>query len=623
MESEALLVFAILGVTIVLFVLDRIRMDLVALLSLLALLLTGVLNVEEGLAGFADPVVILIAGLFVVGEGLFRTGVADSLGRLPLRLAGESPTLVLFWMMLMVALMSAFMSSTGTVAVMLPVVLGIARRFDLAPSRLLIPLATASLLGGMLTLIGTPPNIVVTNALESAGHRPFAFFSFAPVGLVVLTIGIAWFLTVGRRLLPDRRTEGGPMDATQPVRELADRYGVTSEIQRYRIMPLSELAPRKLANAGLRERFGVDVVDIVREKEVQKKRRLPIQRRDPSARRPLDSTLPESELRSGDMLYLKGEPAQLRVAAAELGLQAIADEENDTNALPVAVGMAEVLLTPRSSLIGRTLREARFRELFGVNVLALQRMGKRLEGAVGNHTLRFGDTLLVEGPWERIALLRNERRNFVVATAPEELEEALRPSSRAVMASAIMVAMMLAMTFNVVPAVTAVIAAALAMVLTGCVGVEGAYRSINWQSVVLIAAILPMATALDGSGGMALIVSAVTNLLGEAGPLAMLAGLYLLTTLMSQVISNTATAVLLAPIGISAAAALGVAPYPFMMGIALAASCSFATPIATPVNTLVVGPGNYQFGDFLRAGLPLQLLIFVAAMVALPLFFPF
>lgn len=636
MTAQIALVYGVLIGAVALWATDRLRMDLVGLLALLVLALTGILAPAEALAGFSDPVVLMIAGLFVVGEGLFQTGVAQAIGRLPARLAGESEARLLAVIMVMVACLSAFMSSTGTVAVMLPVVVGLAWERGIPPSRLLIPLSVASLLGGMLTLIGTPPNIVVSNHLAAMGREPFRFFTFTPVGVVMVVVGIAFMVLFGRRLLPERPPPGG--ESSPPatsVATLTEAYGLAGTLFRARIPLGSSMAGRTLEDLQIRRKYGVNVVGVVADgvgggvvggggdttggAAGRRRRRPPLPGLRPTAPE-LRPTPPSTRFEAGDIVYLQGLPKAVAGLVGACRLELVADEGEE---VPEGLGLVEVLLTPASRLVGKTVEESGIREKYRVTVLSIRRMGEPLIENVGTTPLRFGDTLLVKGGWNRIQLLQRERRDFVVTGIPTELDRAVRPYERAPLAIGIMVVMMLLMAFNVVPPVFAVLAAAAGMVLTRCVGGDEAYRSINWQSVVLIASVLPVATALEKTGGMTLVVDALGGVLGGAGPIAVLAILFLLTAAMSQVISNTATAVLLAPIAFQLAMNLDVRPEPFLMTLAVAASTAFATPIASPVNTLVLGPGGYRFGDFFRIGVALQAILLVVTLLVVPLLFPF
>ena len=603
MPSDALLVFAILAVTIALFVSDRLRLDLVALLSMLALVLTGILTPAEALTGFSDPVVVMIAGLFVIGGGLSRTGVAGRVGGAIGAVAGTSRAGLTAMLMLGTGALSAFMSSTGTVAVMLPVATALAWNARISPSLLLIPVSIAAALGGLLTLISTPPNLIVANELQAAGYAPFGFFDFTPLGLAALAIGVVVLAVFGGRLLPSRAPADGPASngpAVVPGPELMQEYEVGATV-RVLVRSTSLLVGRSPTEAGLRQRYGVNVVAI--------------RRRGPGGRRRLPHTGSQG-LRAGDEVDLQGPAEAVERLVEEQELRRVETPEE-----PDAM-LAEVLLTPRSRLIGRTLAEVGFRERYGLNVLSVRRRGERLGETHATMPLRFADSLLVAGTPERIEALKREAGDFVVVAQAEEAPPHGPLTPRQLAAIAAIVGMMALLAFEVVPAVIAVLLAAAAMVLTKVLDMEAAYRSINWESVVLIAAILPMATALEKTGGMDLIVRQL-GALESAGPLALLAALFVVTGVLGQVISNTATALLVAPVALRAALEIGASPYPFLMAVAVAASSSFATPVASPITMLVLGPGAYRFGDFFRVGVLVQGLLLIVTLVLVPLLFPF
>jgi di/tricarboxylate transporter len=618
MTVDMLIVFGLLAIIIILFVSDRLRLDLIAIMGLLALMLLDILTPQEALAGFADPVVLIIAGLFVVGGALVQTGVADRMGTWLGRVAGTREVSLIVIIMAVAALLSGFMSSTGTTAVLLPIVVSLARDARISPSKLLIPLALASLLGGILTLIGTPPNLVVSNQLVSEGLAPFGFFNFTPIGLIMLVIGVGFMALVGRFLLPDRQREelifadeaGADGNGEISIRDLAETYQLPGHLFRLRIRRSSPLLGRTLAEADLHNRYGITVLQIQHRAD---KYSLP---------GPPQPVTADTVLEAFDILHVQGSPQNVRRLSRELDFTITADESGG-QAIAQEMGMVEVLLTPRSRLIGRSLAQVNFRAKYGLTVLGIRRMGQILEGRIIDIPLQFGDMLLVEGTWDRVRVLRRDARDFIVVGQPAEMAEAERPVRLGPVAIAIMLGMLILMTLEIVPTVTAVLLAAAALVLTGCLTMEDAYRNINWESVVLIAGMLPMATALQKTGGMAFIADGLTASFGEMGPVAVMAGLFVLTAVFSQFISNTATAVLVAPIAFQTAASLGIAPQPLLMAVAVAASTSFATPVATPVNTLVLGPGGYRFADYAKVGVSLQLIMLVATLLFVPIFFPF
>ena len=609
MTGDILLVLGLLLATILLFASDRLRMDFVAILVLLALMMSGLLAPKEALAGFGDPLVVLIAGLFVIGEGLFRTGVAFAIGNWLLGVAGNSETRLLVLLMLVVAGLSAFMSNTGAVAVFIPVALNLSTKANVPANRLLMPMAFAGSLGGMLTLIGTPPNLVVSNLLSREGMTPFNFFSFTPVGLLILVVTIIFIVLIGRFLLPK---DGGPKGNAQDrlsLEDLISAYGVKDQLFRLCVESDSPLVGQTLGQVQLRTRFDVIVIGLERQS-----RGKPV----------VMPALIQTEYSAGDIIYLAGTEQRVAELLRTLaGMRRLTFEAQQKQIVAQELGLAEVLLTPRSRLVGQTIKDAHFRERYGLSVLGILRMGQPMRGDFLATRLDFGDSLLVGGGWRHIDLLQAEQTDFSVLTIPREMDEVAPYRERAPWALAIVAGMLGLMTFDILPSVTAVLLAGLAMVLARCVTMEEAYKSINWQSIILIAGMLPMATALNKTGALELIVTGLVESLGTLGPLALMAGLFVLTSVFSQFISNTATAVLVAPIALGAATSMELSPYPFLMAVALAASTAFSTPMASPVNTLVLGPGGYRFNDFVKMGVPLQLLAMALTLLVVPLIFPF
>ncbi len=602
MTGEMLTVFVILAVAVVLFVSDKLRLDVVALLVLLALTLSGLLTPTQALAGFGEPLVVMIAALFVVGGALVHTGVADSFGAALGRLAGHGERRLVVAVMTMTGLLSALMSSTGTVAVMLPIVTALAWRRGISPSKLLIPTAFAALVGGMLTLIATPPNLIVSQVLDEAGHGPFAFLAFTPFGLAMLAVSILFMATVGVRLLPDRAAATAPVATgaaqREPLATVAARFGLPQRLAHLTLPVGSELVGARLAELRWPERLGVQLLELERQGEAT----------GPGAawrggrggatgRIEVTKVGPHTSFAAGDRLLLQGDETALSELADAAGgvLEAMPAE----SPVPTRAAVAEVLLPPRSSWIGASLASLSFRERFGLQVLALQRGPETVHASSGGTPLaelklRFGDTLLVQGAPAALSRLGAERHDALVLSQAGERAPAPR-AAKAPLTLVILGAMLLVMTAGWLAPVVAVLLAVVALVLGGSISVEQSYRSIQWQSVVLIAGMLPLATALEQSGGVGYLADLIVGAFGGRAPILLLAGVYLIVTTLGQFMSNTATAVLIAPVALQAALRLDLAPEPLLMMVALAAAASFCTPMATPVNTLVVGPGKYRF----------------------------
>mgnify|MGYP006283912233 FL=1 len=603
MSADALYVLAVLAVTVALFVSDRIRLELVAVMAALALVLGGQIDAGEAVAGLGDRVVVLIAALFVVGEALFRTGVAHRVGGLLVARAGSNERRLIALMMVAVAVLSAFMSSTGAVAVFIPIALGLAQRTGIARQKLLMPLAVAAMIGGMLTLIGTPPNLVVAGELRRAGLEPFGFFAFTPIGAVVLVAGIAYMAVLGVRLLGGAAT-AGETAAKPTMRELIAAHELADEVFPVRVPDGSGLVGRAVREARLIRRYGVTVVGVRRAKGFR-------------------AASPETRFEAGDLLLVTGAVGDVARFAASEGAVQMPLEEAPPRQSDDDLGVVEVLVSPQSQVVGKTVVEAGFREVHGLVVQSVLRAGARVRAPLAQLRLVGGDVLLMAGSWGAIRRLARERPNLFVLRLPQEADDVAPARCKAPIALALTGLMIVALTLNLAASVVVVLTTALALVLTRCLDMPAVYRAINWQSVLLIAFMLPMATALENSGALELIVDGLVDGVGAAGPMALLAVLFLLTSLLSQVISNTATTVLIAPVALSAAEQLGVSPYSLLMGVAIAASTAFATPVASPVNTLVLGPGGYRFTDFLKVGVPLQLVALILCLVLLPLVFPF
>lgn len=604
-------VILILLATIALFVAGKPRADVVALGALTALLLSGVLTPAEALSGFSSPVLVMMVGLFVVGGAILQTGLAKAAGAKIMVLARGDDRWLFLLVVLGTALIGAFVSNTGTVALMMPIVVSMAAAGRASASRLLMPLAFASSMGGMLTLIGTPPNLVIDEALRESGHEGLSFFSFLPVGLVCLAVGTAVMMPLSARFLNKKPAANGRRKGKQ-LDELIREYRLGADVHAYRIEARSAIVGSTVAELNLRARYGVTIFEIRHE---QRSRRL---MRHVSQRLPLPATV----LRAGDTLYLQGAPDDVRRFAGEASLR----EERDASFHFYDLGVAEIVVMPESRLVGSMLRDSCFRENYQINVLGIKRGEAYITDALPTARLRAGDTLLIQGLWENIMRLDRDEADWVLLGQPQQMAERATLNYKAPLAGAIMLAMVVAMAVDAIPVapVTAVIAAAVLMVVAGCFrSVDAAYKTINWESVVLIGAMMPMATALEKTGVSATVSHALVASLGHVGPTALLCGLYFTTSLLTMFISNTATAVLMAPIALSASSELGVSPLPMLFAVTLGASMCFASPFSTPPNALVMHAGGYTFADYLRVGLPLQVIMGLVMTVVLPLLFPF
>ena len=780
MTLEIFGVLLILILAVLLFLTEWLRIDLVALLVLGSLALTGLVTPAQALSGFSNPAVVTVWAVLILSGALARTGVAGRLGRLVLRLAGEGEARLLAVIMVTAGVLSGFMNSIGVASLLLPVVIDIARRTDRPPSRLLIPLAFASLMGGLTTLIGTPPNLLISDALRSAGLETFQMFDYTPVGAAVLLAGILFMLLIGRHLLPERDIvrelsahgpeelkehydlqermtflrlpEGSPLagstlaesrlgsaleltvlavfrgreshlapGANFTLRE-GDRLLVEGRMKRWRelsgqthlelkdqqlsleevfsldyqlaevkIPPDSEWAGRSLRQIDFWQTYQISVIAIqrgesfirtnlgnlslqegdvllvqgqtelikqlgkdveLRFRQLEELQEYHLQERVMLVKVPEGSvlvgkTLPDSrlgdaygldvltiiredgehykpdteiQLQAGDTLLIKGKEQELRMISGLGDLEVLTTPQIDLEDLATEeTGLLEVVLSPRSTLEGKTLRELDFRTRFGLNVVAIWREGRAYRSNLREMKLRFGDALLLFGPRRRLKLMGREG-DFLVLS--EEVSEPPR-LEKAPLALSIMALVLIPVIAGWLPiAISTVVGAAL-MVLTGCLTMDEAYRQIEWRAVFLIAGMLPLGIAMEGTGAASLLGEGLIGLIGGLGPLAVVIGLFILAVLGSQFMPNPAVAVLLAPIALSAAGELGVSPYPLMMTVAVSASAAFLSPVGHAANLLVMGPGGYRFSDYFKVGLPLTLIILVVVSLILPLFFPF
>jgi len=777
MTLEIAAVFAITALAVLLFITERVSVDVVALMVLVSLALTGLVTPAEAISGFSNPAVVTVWAVLILSAALSRTGVGGLVGHRVLRLAGNSEVRLLAIIMLTVAILSGFMNDIGVATLFLPVVIDTARRMKLPPSKLLIPLAFAALLGGLITLIGTPPNILISESLRQAGLRPFAMFDYAPVGIVVMLAGVAFMLLIGRHLLPNRDIarefsgedykqlfdlrermgtihlpatstlagktlaqsrlgsalglnviaiihegqtnlapspdvllqEGDKLLVEGRLDQLTELHGhphltleneslaveklISADIElvEVKLTSNSTLIGRTLRQVDFRQRFGVIVLSI-RRGEIPRRtnlENLPLQPDDvlliqgtrllidtlredsnllvsiPQSAEiynleerlmvvglPEDSSLvgksltesrlgdafglgvlgivregktnlmppPEEKLVAGDTLLVKGKQEDL------LTIEGLRDLEIDSEAPPDLtelesedVGLIETILSPYSTLVGKTLRELHFRAKYGLSVLAIWREGQVHRSNLRDMALRFGDALMLYGPREKFNMLGTEP-DFLVLT--EEAQQAPR-RNKTLMSVLVMVVVLAPVILGWVNIAIAAVVGVVLMVITGCLTIEEAHRSIQWKAIFLIAGMLPLGVALQKTGAANYLAQEMVNLVGGWGPLAIMAGLFILAALASQVMPNPAVAVLLAPIALNTASDLGISPFPLLMAVAVSASAAFLSPVGHSANILVMGPGGYRFRDFIKVGFPLTLVVLVVVVLVMPIFWPF
>lgn len=603
MTWELAIVSLLLTATIVMFMLNRPRMDAVALIMMTLLPLTGVISVSDALSGLSDPNIVLIGALFVIGEGLVRTGVAQRLGDALVRRAGNSETRLIAFLMVVVATIGSVMSSTGVVAIFIPAVLRIARNTGIAPGKLMMPLSVGALISGMMTLIGTPPNLVVHSQLVRAGYEGFQFFSFTVFGVPILIVAVIYMIMTRHWLSRRKPAEETKEKARKPrLSQWVEEYGLTGREYRLRIGVRSPWVGKRLRELQLRSEHGMNVLAIERQ------RRFAAQIVEPSA---------ETVLEAGDVLFVdfKEPPAGLDGLCQRFDLFELPMSDDYLTDASQTVGMVELIIPAESGLIGKTAITAGFRTTYKLSIVGIKRGKTPITESLQDVVFRLGDTLLVAGPWKAIKRLRSDPREIIVLNMPAELDDVIALPARAPLAIASLAVVIALMVTGAVPNVQAALIGCLLLGLFRCIDINTVYRAIQWPTLFLIVGMLPFSIALQNTGGVDLAVQALLGAMGDADPMIMLIAVYAVTAILGLFISNTATAVLMAPVAIALATELGLPPQAFGMTVALAASAAFITPVSSPVNALVIGPGNYRFVDFVRVGLPLFFVVMTASIL--------
>ncbi len=591
MTSQGIFVLSLLGVTLIIFITERFRLDYVALGLMMVLMVSGIVEPEQAVAGFVNPATITIAAMFVLSAGIQYTGVLNDVGDWVVKVAGASELLLMALLMICVAVLSTFILNTAVVAVFIPLVFRIARDLDLAPSRLLIPVSFAAMLGGTTTLIGTSTNLLVSSLAQSAGLPPFRMLDFAPLGVLILLAGLLYMLLIGRHLLPNRTIEA----------DLVDRYGLREYLSEIRVLPESNLVGKTLANAELLQRYDVAVLDILRDGRAI---------RMPSASR---------TIRANDVLLVRASVEQLLSIQADAGLVISPAHEHwpDFWEQKDQLGLAEVVISGKSTLIGYSLQELNFRQRYGVAAIGIRRGGMQLFSNLGHETLMAGDMLLLIGEREAMNQLP-QNPDFLLL---QNIELPTRKHASPWVAG-IVLGMVLAILMGWLPVMVAALLGAFLMVALGVLTLDEAYAAMDKRVLVMLGGILALESAMQNSGLAEWLAHVVLQNLGEASPQVMIAAFYLLAMGLTEAMSNQATAVVLTPLAVSTAQSLGANPTPFLMAITFAASASFMTPVGYQTNTMVYSSGNYRFFDFTRVGAPLNFILWVISSLAIPIIWP-
>jgi di/tricarboxylate transporter len=591
-----------LVVAFILFLTEKLRVDMVAILIILILIFSRILTLEAALAGFSHPIVIAVGALFIISGGLYQTGVATTLGNYINRLGGKSEAGMIASIMIVGALLSSVMSNVAATAIMLPGVMVIAMKSKRSPSRLLIPLAYATILGGMLTLVGTHPNIIVSQMLEDVTGTSLFFFDFTLIGLTLVVLGILYMIFIGRHTLPDKPLDEKMRYSNAPE-ALPTIYRLEERLYELRVPKGCKLVGKTLAESELGTHYGVNVLGIMR----ARLRRLAPRRDD--------------QIKADDRLVIQGREGDIKKLIAEYGVQVRRKGKvQQEDILSSEIGIAEVTLPPRSAYIGKTLADILLREKYGLTVIAIWRNGRPIRAHLAEATLEFGDALLVRGPWEKIRLLKRTDEFLVLSGVDEDTEPQHR--ERMWISLTIMAAMLLTVITRLLPLPLAALTAATLMILTRCLTLPEAYRSIEWRMVILIAGFIPLGNAMMQTGTIDLFVTTALQPLGALHPYFILAAMFLLSSALALITSNISAAILMSPVAVTTATSLGIPPQMLLLAVAIGASNGFMTPVAQQANLLVMGPGNYEFKDYIKVGFGLSVVIFIGVMVFLPLYWP-
>lgn len=594
MTMAMLVVLIVLVVAVVLFVTEKLPIDLVALLIMATLLLSGIVTAEEGIAGFSNTATITVGAMFILSAALFKTGAVNGVGLLAGRLFKLNFWLALAPMMLLVGGLSAFINNTPAVALFIPIAVKIARDINISPSKLLMPISFASMFGGVCTLIGTSTNILINSIAESHGLKPFTMFEFSHLGLLFFGVGTLYMVLIGVRLIPDRRQE----------EELTDRYGMGNYFTEIVLLPEAKSVGRRLAESPLETQLGLEILEVLRE----------------GTRISRARAMDHLRLQAGDVLRVVGDVQKLHKVQGRAGIVLKSKLRwHDADLQTTDTFLVEAILAPSSMLEGKTLKQIRFRETFGATALAIRQRGAIMHHKVGHTPLHAGDVLLIEVERDTVGRLK-QHPAFVLVS---EVDLPRFRKAKILPALAIVAGVVATAALGLLPIVVSAIVGCVLMVLTRCLTLEEAYEAIDWKVIFLLAGALTLGTALEKTGAARLISGGVVSLVGGYGPYALVAAFYLLTTLLTEAMSNNATAALLAPIAIATGTSLGIDPRPLLVAVTFAASASFMTPVGYQTNTMILSAGQYRFADFLKVGTALNVLFLILATVMIPRIWPF
>lgn len=592
MSYEILFVFAVLLLAVFLFVTEKLPVDLVALLVMALLLVSGIISPAQGLSGFSNTATITVGAMFILSAGLFKTGAVSFLGVFVNQIFKKSFLVAMLVVMILVGVLSAFINNTPVIAIFLPILLGVARETHISASKILMPISFASMFGGVCTLIGTSTNILVSSIAEEQGLRAFSMFEFAPLGLIMFAVGTAYMLLIGIKLIPERRGEG----------DLTETFALNEYLTEIVILPEAASVGQKIKNAAIVHDLDISILEIRREDEI------------------IHQPGPEVVLLADDILLVRCDLEKIRAMQEREGIRLKPQAKwGDESISSEVFRLLEVVIAPSSGLVGQTLKTSNFRENYGATVLALRHRGELLREKLSDTVLSAGDLLLVEIHLERLNAFKRSN-DFIIASEMESVEFR---RNKVLFSLAIVAGVVLAASLGFAPIVVASVVGAILLILFKCITLDEAYEAIEWKIIFLLAGVLSLGAALENSGAAQLIASTVVSSVGSYGNIALLSAFYLLTTLLTSAMSNNATGALLAPIAIATAAALNVSPLPFLFAVTFAASSSFMTPVGYQTNTMIYGPGQYKFIDFIKVGTPLNIILWLLATFLIPVFWEF